>query len=48
MILDILYESHVLPLIILSTLPSAGIGALLMLLLAGQDLSVIAMVKPVD
>jgi len=43
-ILGILYESYVLPLTILSTLPSAGVGALAMLMLAGQDLSVIAIV----
>jgi hydrophobe/amphiphile efflux-1 (HAE1) family protein len=44
LILGILYESYILPLTILSTLPSAGVGALLMLLLAGFDLSVIALV----
>jgi hydrophobe/amphiphile efflux-1 (HAE1) family protein len=44
LILGILYESYILPLTILSTLPSAGVGALLMLMLAGQDLSVIAMI----
>jgi hydrophobe/amphiphile efflux-1 (HAE1) family protein len=43
-ILGILYESYVLPLTILSTLPSAGVGALAMLMLAGRDLSVIAIV----
>ena len=43
-ILGILYESYILPLTILSTLPSAGVGALLMLLLARTDLSVIAMI----
>ena len=43
-ILGILYESYILPLTILSTLPSAGVGALLMLLLAHTDLSVIAMI----
>jgi hydrophobe/amphiphile efflux-1 (HAE1) family protein len=43
-ILGILYESYILPLTILSTLPSAGVGALAMLMLAGQDLSVIAMI----
>jgi hydrophobe/amphiphile efflux-1 (HAE1) family protein len=43
-ILGILYESYVLPLTILSTLPSAGVGALLMLLLSGRDLSVIAII----
>jgi hydrophobe/amphiphile efflux-1 (HAE1) family protein len=43
-ILGILYESYILPLTILSTLPSAGVGALVMLMLAGRDLSVIAIV----
>ena len=43
-ILGILYESYILPLTILSTLPSAGVGALLMLMVAGQDLSVIALI----
>jgi len=43
-ILGILYESYILPLTILSTLPSAGVGALLMLIYAGYDLSVIGMV----
>ncbi len=43
-ILGILYESYILPLTILSTLPSAGVGALLMLMLFGKDLSVIAIV----
>jgi multidrug efflux pump subunit AcrB len=40
----VLYESYILPLTILSTLPSAGVGALLMLMLAHTDLSVIAMI----
>ncbi len=43
-ILGILYESYILPLTILSTLPSAGVGALLMLMIARTDLSVIAMI----
>ncbi len=43
-ILGILYESYILPLTILSTLPSAGVGALLMLMLAKYDLSIIALV----
>ncbi len=43
-ILGVLYESYILPLTILSTLPSAGVGALLMLMLAHTDLSVIAMI----
>jgi multidrug efflux pump subunit AcrB len=43
-ILGILYESYILPLTILSTLPSAGVGALLMLLIFHYDLTVIAIV----
>ena len=43
-ILGVLYESYILPLTILSTLPSAGVGALLMLLIGGYDLSIIAMI----
>jgi len=43
-ILGVLYESFILPLTILSTLPSAGVGALLALMLFGYDLSVIALI----
>jgi multidrug efflux pump len=43
-VLGILYESFIHPLTILSTLPSAGVGALLALLLFKIDLSVIAMI----
>jgi hydrophobe/amphiphile efflux-1 (HAE1) family protein len=43
-ILGVLYESYVHPLTILSTLPSAGIGALLSLWLGGFDLSVIGII----
>ena len=43
-ILGVLYESFIHPLTILSGLPTAGIGALLTLKLAGLDLSVIAMI----
>jgi len=43
-ILGILYESFIHPLTILSGLPSAGIGALLTLMLFGMDLSVIAVI----
>lgn len=43
-ILGILYESYIHPLTILSTLPSAGVGALLMLLAFRFDLSVIALI----
>ncbi len=42
--LGVLYESTIHPVTILSTLPSAGIGALLALQLAGQDLSLVALV----
>ncbi len=42
--LGVLYESTIHPVTILSTLPSAGIGALLALALAGQDLSLVALV----
>jgi hydrophobe/amphiphile efflux-1 (HAE1) family protein len=44
LILGVLYESYIHPLTILSTLPAAGVGALLMLLLFGYDLSVIAII----
>jgi multidrug efflux pump len=43
-VLGVLYESFVHPMTILSTLPSAGVGALLALMLVGQDLSVIALI----
>jgi multidrug efflux pump subunit AcrB len=43
-ILGMLYESFIHPLTILSTLPSAGIGALLALSLGGMDLSVIGII----
>jgi len=43
-VLGVLYESFVHPLTILSTLPSAGIGALLALWVSGHDLSVIAII----
>jgi len=43
-VLGVLYESFVHPVTILSTLPSAGIGALLALLLAGSELTVIAII----
>jgi hydrophobe/amphiphile efflux-1 (HAE1) family protein len=43
-ILGVLYESYIHPLTILSTLPSAGVGALLMLTIFHFDLSVIAMI----
>jgi multidrug efflux pump len=43
-VLGVLYESFVHPVTILSTLPSAGIGALLALMMAGDDLTVIAII----
>jgi len=43
-VLGVLYESYIIPLTILSTLPSAGFGALLALGLSGTDLSVIAII----
>ncbi|WP_277620475.1 MdtB/MuxB family multidrug efflux RND transporter permease subunit [Chromobacterium sphagni] len=43
-VLGVLYESYIHPITILSTLPSAGIGALLALMLSGTDLSVIAII----
>jgi len=43
-VLGVLYESFIHPITIISTLPSAGIGALLALMLAGQDLSLVAIV----
>jgi len=43
-VLGVLYESFIHPLTILSTLPSAGVGALLALMLCKQDLSVVALI----
>ena len=43
-VLGILYESFIHPITILSTLPSAGVGAFLALLLFHQDLSVVAII----
>jgi multidrug efflux pump len=43
-VLGVLYESYVHPVTILSTLPSAGVGALLALLIAGHDLGIIAII----
>jgi len=43
-VLGLLYESFIHPLTILSTLPSAGVGALLILMAGGYDLSVIALI----
>jgi len=43
-VLGVLYESYIHPVTILSTLPSAGVGALLALMIAGQDLGVVAII----
>src|SRR5204862_5985127 len=43
-VLGVLYESYIHPLTILSTLPSAAVGALLALLLTGTDLGIIAVI----
>src|SRR4029453_4887133 len=44
LVLGVLYESYIHPITILSTLPSAGVGALLALLLTGTDFSIIALI----
>jgi multidrug efflux pump len=43
-VLGVLYESYIHPITILSTLPSAGVGAILALLVTGNDLTVIALI----
>ncbi len=43
-VLGVLYESYIHPVTILSTLPSAGLGALLALMLARQDLGIVAVI----
>ncbi len=43
-VLGVLYESYIHPMTILSTLPSAGVGALLALMVSGQDLGVIGII----
>ncbi|HEY3795570.1 MAG TPA: efflux RND transporter permease subunit, partial [Bradyrhizobium sp.] len=43
-VLGVLYESFIHPITILSTLPSAGIGALLALMAAGSDLTIVAII----
>jgi multidrug efflux pump len=43
-VLGVLYESYIHPITILSTLPSAGVGAVLALMVCGQDFSVIALI----
>ena len=43
-VLGVLYESYIHPVTILSTLPSAGLGALLALLVSGQELGIVAII----
>jgi len=43
-VLGVLYESYIHPVTILSTLPSAGVGALLALMLSGSDLGIVAVI----
>jgi len=43
-VLGVLYESYIHPITILSTLPSAGVGALLALLVSGDDLGIIGII----
>jgi multidrug efflux pump len=43
-VLGVLYESYIHPITILSTLPSAGVGAIMALMATGQDLSVIGLI----
>ena len=43
-VLGVLYESYIHPLTILSTLPSAGVGALLALMISGSDLGVVGII----
>jgi len=43
-VLGVLYESYIHPVTILSTLPSAGVGALLALLVSGKDIDIIAII----
>jgi len=43
-VLGVLYESYIHPITILSTLPSAGVGALLALMISGQDLGIIGII----
>jgi multidrug efflux pump len=44
LVLGVLYESYIHPITIISTLPSAGVGALLALIITGNDFSVIALI----
>ncbi len=43
-VLGVLYESYIHPITILSTLPSAGVGALLALMISGEELTVVAII----
>ncbi|MGB8363255.1 MAG: MdtB/MuxB family multidrug efflux RND transporter permease subunit [Rhizomicrobium sp.] len=43
-VLGVLYESYIHPITILSTLPSAGVGALLALMIAGDDLDIVSII----
>ncbi len=43
-VLGVLYESYIHPITILSTLPSAGVGALLALIISGSDLGIIGII----
>ncbi len=43
-VLGVLYESYIHPITILSTLPSAGVGAILALMICGQDLDVVSLI----
>ncbi len=43
-VLGVLYESYIHPITILSTLPSAGVGALLALMIAGDDLNIVSII----
>jgi multidrug efflux pump len=43
-VLGVLYESYIHPITILSTLPSAGVGAILALLVCGSELSIVALI----
>ena len=43
-VLGVLYESYIHPVTILSTLPSAGVGALLALMIAGKDLNIVSII----
>ena len=44
LVLGVLYESYIHPITILSTLPSAGVGAILALLICGTELSIVALI----